>query len=180
LEFVRSACRSITINADTRYIIMAGVAGGLDPKLAIGDLILGDCPETLMSGMGIPHGSIHTSDQLASSMQEKSELYIECGASVVDMETAKARDFAAERNIPFISLRAVSDSANHSLDPSLLTLVDAWGRPRPTAIARFLAANPLRARSLIQLSHDSSLAARRLGEGVIKILEQIAIAHPVP
>jgi hypothetical protein len=160
----------IQIDPQTNYIIMAGVAGALDSSLVVGDVVLGDCPEAIAAAVRLRRGTIHTADRIVSTPAEKAELSNQTGASVVDMETAPVRAFAQRLQIPYIALRAISDTANQPLDPKLLKLVDPWGRPKPIALAKYLAANPTRISALMKLGRDSGLAAARVGEGVRKVL----------
>jgi adenosylhomocysteine nucleosidase len=163
----------IQIDPQTDYIIMAGVAGALDPSLALGDVILGDCPEAIAGPVRIRRGTIHTTDRIVSTPAEKAELFNQTSASVVDMETAPVRAFALRLQIPFIALRAISDTSSQQLDSRLLKLVDPWGRPKPTALAKYLAANPIRIGALMKLGRDSGLAVARVGEGVREVLRGI-------
>ena len=85
----------------------------------------------------------------------------------------------ATRAIVRLAVRAISDTADQSLDPQLLRLVDDWGNPKPAAVARYLAANPLRAMALGRLGRDSKRATRRLGDAVRDLVGQIARLNPV-
>jgi phosphorylase superfamily protein len=158
------------IDPDTSYILLAGVAGALAPHLSVGDLILCDCPEGLAPRLEIPRGLIVTSENVVSTKAEKAELFSKTGAAVVDMETSVVRDFAAKRNLPFVSLRAVSDSSSESLDPQLVRLIDQWGRARWGEVWGYIWSNPFRIFPLTRLGRDSGRAARRLGEGVVSVL----------
>ncbi len=102
---------NLSIDSDTRYILLAGLAGALDPSLAVGDLVLCDCPERFSTRIEIQRGLIHTGVDVAATPAQKAELFASTQARVVDMETAVVRTFAARREIPFVCLRAVSDSA---------------------------------------------------------------------
>ena len=164
---------NIKIDPDTNYILIAGVAGALDPHFVVADLLLCDCPEDLAPRLEIPRGLIVTSENVVSSKAEKAELFSKTGAAVVDMETSAVRKFAAQRNLPFISLRAVSDSAGQSLDPQLVRLIDQWGRARWGEVWGYIWSNPFRIFPLTRLGRDSGRAARKLGEGVVTVLRAI-------
>jgi len=165
--------KSIRLDSDASCAILAGVAGALDPRLAIGDLVLCDCPEELSTRLEIPRRLIVTSDRVVATAAEKAELFATSSAGVVDMETTIVRKFAADRGLPFIALRSVSDTATHSLDPRVLGLIDQWGRARPGEVWSFISGNPFRLLSLLKLGRNSNRAARRLGEGVVTVLRAI-------
>jgi len=164
---------NLTVDPDTRYILLAGVAGALDPHFRVGDLILCDCPEVLAPRLEIPRGLIHTAPDVICTMTHKAELFAKTGAGAVDMESALVRDFAAKGPTPFLSLRAISDSARQSLSPQLVHTVNQWGRVRKAELASFVIANPFRIFGLIGLGRDTSYACRRLGQGVVTILRAI-------
>src|SRR3954467_9656921 len=73
-----------TIDPDTRYVVLAGVAGALDPRLAVGDLVLCDCPDNLSPRLEIPRKLIVTSENVVATKAEKAALYSTTNAAVVD------------------------------------------------------------------------------------------------
>jgi nucleoside phosphorylase len=63
-----------------------------------------------------------TAPALVASRSQKTALFISSGADIVDMESYWIGVMAADNCIPFISVRAISDSAHDSL-PEL----SSWG-----------------------------------------------------
>jgi hypothetical protein len=161
------------VDPDTRYIILAGVAGALDPGLAVGDLVLCDCPGELGARLEIGRGTVHTAMDLVSTPGQKAALFASTGAGVVDMETSAVREFAEKGGWPFVSVRAVSDSAGQWLDPGLVRLVDPWGRVRAGEVAAYVVGNPFRILTLMKVGREAGRAARRLGEGVVEVLRAV-------
>ena len=162
-----------SIDKDTNYVVLAGVAGALDPSLSVGDLVLCDCPDELSLRLEIPRKLIVTSDRVVATKAEKAELFSMSSAGVVDMETSIVRKFASDRSLPFIALRAVSDAANHSLDARIVGLIDQWGRAKPGEVWSYICGNPFRLFSLMKLGRDSNRAARRLGDSVVTLLRAV-------
>ena len=82
-------------------IILAGLAGGLDPSLKIGDLIIDDCPanDWLPS---TPHrvGKIACSPTMLSTPADKQKLYAQTGALAVDMESPARAGGQPEHSLP--------------------------------------------------------------------------------
>jgi nucleoside phosphorylase len=153
---LRAARLPAVVPNDVKFIIMAGLGGGLDPSLRVGDVVTGD--------------GIHTSAEAALTPERKAELFCRTGARVVDMETAIVRRWAEAAGVPFIAIRAVSDAADEAIDPGVLALVDEVGRPRAFAVARYLLSRPSGIRRLLRLGAASRAAGERLGEAVREII----------
>jgi hypothetical protein len=155
----------------TTMVIMAGLAGALDPSLQIGDVIIDAASDKLPNGLNLRRGRIHTADQLIATPAQKAALFRETGALVVDMENAIVRTAANAAGIPFIGIRAVSDTADQALDPAVLNLVDDLGRLRPAALAGTLLRRPALIPYLNRLGTASRLAADRLAQAVSDLLD---------
>ncbi len=122
-------------------VILAGLAGGLAPDLRRGDVVIdehSDFAETSASR----RGKVATVDSIVSTPAEKAELRRSTGALVVDMESAIVRDWARRQGIPYVGLRAVSDTAAETLHPATLRLVDERGFLRLDRLASELIRNP--------------------------------------
>jgi adenosylhomocysteine nucleosidase len=157
-----SARQLPTDAADT--VIMAGLAGALDPSLAIGDLIIDDWPEGIPLPATAKRGAIHTAQDLAATPAQKADLFAQTHAAAVDMENAAVRQWALRHGAAFGAVRAISDRADQALDPAFLTFIDQWGRPRPGRILSALVSRPSLLPALLRLGSDSKNAAGRLGD----------------
>lgn len=164
--------KEIELDPSTHCLIMAGVAGALDPRLKVGDVVVaGDRQISEQHGRTV---AIHTSTAMASTAPAKAELFESTGAAAVDMETGIIQQWARERGTAFIAIRVISDSAGQEIDPRVLSLVDQWGRPRLAAVAGMLLRRPWLLPQLIRLGRDSALAAQKLGIAVREILREMA------
>jgi adenosylhomocysteine nucleosidase len=161
-------------NPEDTLVIMAGLAGGLDPSLQVGDVVIDDCPPGLVPEFSHRTGHIHSSEAVIATPAQKAALFAQTRALAVDMETATARSAAGRLGIPFLAIRAISDASDDVLDPAVLKLVDAFGRPRPIAIAATLARRPGLAAYLRRLGASSRLAADNLGFAVAGIVRSCA------
>ncbi len=116
-------------------LVSFGVAGGLDPRLQAGDLVLAD--RVVLPGgreiathaawrnlaqerLGQPGarafmGAIAGSNQLLVTPAEKRLLCEQSGGLAGDMESGAVAEVAAAAGVPFLVMRAVSDGASRSL-----------------------------------------------------------------
>jgi adenosylhomocysteine nucleosidase len=158
--------------AETGGIIMAGLAGGLTPELAAGDIVIDELSEC--AGLNLPwrKGKIHSADRIIASPQQKDELFQATGALVVDMESEAARRLAGEWSVPYLGIRSVLDRANESLDPALLRLTNTHGRIRPGRLAAELCRRPAFLFALLQMRQRSAAAMRSLCSAVRQLVQQ--------
>jgi hypothetical protein len=157
--------------ADASFIIVAGLAGALDPALRPGDTIIDGLPAGSALPLGARRGHIHTSAALVSTPADKSRLFASTGAAVVDMEHAVVQRTVSP--VPVIGLRAVLDAAAETLPPFLATLVDTRGRSRPLAALAHLARHPTDAAVLLRLAGRSAAVLPELGRAVGEFVAQL-------
>jgi len=159
-------------------VIMAGLAGGLDPALRVGDVVI-DAPEDVLPSAAIPagcrRGTIHTSKAVVTTPQGKTELFAKTGALAVDMENDIVRRAAEAAGLPFIGIRAISDEANETLDADMLGLIDKLGRIRPVAVAALLMRRPTSVMALCRLGGNTRLAVRNVTDTVVQVHGNLAI-----
>lgn len=168
-----------------RALISFGLAGGLDPDLRPGDLIVAS--QVTADGKTW-HAALTLTGALASALQAsrtalqglagvdtpvmepagKAALRAGTGASAVDMETHIAARFANENNLPWASLRVICDPAERGLPPLALQALKPNGRIDFTAVLKSLLSAPSQLPALISTGHDTMTAvialrrARRL------------------
>ncbi|MCL2645727.1 MAG: hypothetical protein FWD61_01835 [Phycisphaerales bacterium] len=135
------------------------------------------CPTPLPRGApGAPFsatvriGPIHTSSHLITSPAEKARLFAETGCLAVDMESDIARQFAQKHNAAFLALRGISDTANESLDPKLLSLVDSAGNPRIGRAIAMLTMRPWKIVEMIRLQSATASAMARVAQVLTELI----------
>ena len=137
--------------ARPRMLISTGFAGGLDPRLATGDLLLAEnfsAPALLAQSRALTGdraftGALTSQPHAAESVAEKAALHRATGALGVDMETASVAAACARAGVPLLAVRAISDPARESLPVPFAEWFDlAAQRPRPFALVRYLAHHP--------------------------------------
>lgn len=158
--------------SELRCILMVGLAGGLDPSLQIGDLVI-DEQSTFATELKAVRGSIYTSKILMATPAEKAACRESSGAVAVDMENQPVREWAAKMNVPFLGIRAISDRADQSLDPAIVKTIDEFGCLKPAALAGALLSRPPRIASFIRIALHAQGASKRLEEAVGELVRLI-------
>lgn len=108
-------------------LINAGFAGALREGLAAGDLLFDfsrsnpvfqKTAQTIAREKKWPFhmGALHTSDRVAASPSEKSDLARETGALAVDMESDHAAALAVSLGASYAGIRAIFDRSEESLE----------------------------------------------------------------
>lgn len=127
-------------------LIVIGVAGGLSPSLEPGTLLaasvlrdadgLAPTPdpallERLERAAGVRSATMLTTENMLCTREEKERALAgldEQGPATVDLESSIYARVAAERSIPFVVLRAVSDAADEEMPFDLNACRDETGR----------------------------------------------------
>jgi adenosylhomocysteine nucleosidase len=115
----RARIEKVLLHDQFKYLISAGFAGALDPKLQVGDLLLAEnfsSPELVgssrldLADCTLCVGKLATVPVVIDSKSERDRWAAESGAAAVDMETEFIAAACAAREIPMLSLRVISDT----------------------------------------------------------------------
>ena len=157
-------------------VVTAGLAGACSPELAVGDLVIdsNSCEalrveeiiNAMSNGQRCVIGPIHTSKHMVGDTAEKKELFVKGKFVAVDMENKATFEFAQRRNVPWIGLRTISDTAMDSLPSQIAQFMDSSGNVRPLALTITIAANPGLIGNLMRLGKASNIASRKLAEAI--------------
>jgi uridine phosphorylase len=150
-------------------IILAGLAGALDPALAVCDIVVDSASPPLWH---FPRGKFYVADHLAATAAEKQRLFRETGCAAVDMESATVRAMAESMGLPMLHVRAISDAADQTLPAQIMNWIDDVGQPRYGKLLAGLALHPRQLPAMIRLGRNSRLALRRLTQALGVILQQ--------
>jgi hypothetical protein len=151
-------------------IIMAGLAGALDPSLKIGDVVIDQSSTWRGSKVAQKKVWFHSVDHPVVTPEEKQELFGQTGAAVVEMENNAVKKAAKAYGIPFLGIRAISDTASESIDPAVLDFVDPYGKVRMKSLVGGVARRPSLIKELRRLSRSSRVALDALGKAMHEIL----------
>lgn len=168
-------------HASVRGIISFGIAGGLDPLLRAGDLVVARevivaeqrwatapaLSEALVEGTNIGRrkivaGTIVGAEEIILEPRDKVALHRKTGATAVDMESHIAAGYAASVGLPFAALRVINDPASRSLPVLALNALKPNGDICPRKVLRGVARKPTVIPSLMRTAHDFNRAIRTL------------------
>lgn len=162
--------------ANAGAVLSFGIAGGLDPTLACGDLVVatrvrgprGAWPAdmgwaaALARAAGARLGAVAGAAAVVGEPAAKRSLRVMTGALVVDLESAVAAEFAATHGLPFAALRAVADTAAELLPRAAAAGLTPDGRPAPGRVLLALLRRPAELRPLLQVARRSRTALAAL------------------
>ncbi|WP_428133776.1 phosphorylase [Bradyrhizobium sp.] len=178
-----------TLDSSTfRGVVSFGVAGGLDPSLRTGDVVVatevmaGDTRfladmalnEEMIAGAAlrrsrvtrrrrrVVRGCLAGVERVVAARACKAALHSETGAAAVDMESHIAAAYAAQAGIPFAALRVISDPAHRALPELAQNAIKPNGDVCLRTIMRGVVRNPMTLSALVSTGIDFNRALRSL------------------
>lgn len=158
------------------HLIVCGIAGGLDPALRIGSVVV---PETVIDlGSGTEHrpatppgyhpaGLLATNNELIAD-QVHLDALTRRGVVAVDMESAAVGAVCEAEGCAWSVFRAVSDRPEDgTLDDAVLGLLRSDGSANGLAALRLVVSQPARLPLLVRFGRDSMLAAKRAAQAAV-------------
>jgi hopanoid-associated phosphorylase len=161
-------------------LVSWGVAGGLDPDLEPGTVVLPDVVihadgssypidvawrdrllERVSGRVVTSTSSLYHASSVITSPDEKRAVYGRVGAGAVDMESAAVAAVASEMEIPFVVVRVVVDAAGVRLPEVALTMCDEAGRLKKSAVLGLIF-QPGEWRGMLRLGRANGAAGRSM------------------
>jgi adenosylhomocysteine nucleosidase len=161
------------IEGGARALVSFGLAGGLDPALQPGTVIV---PSTVIDGefrhptdpclsrrLGgtTPHTILAVATAVTSAI-EKHRLREGTGAAAVDLESGAVARAAVAHGIPFAALRVTCDPAKRSLPPAALAALDSHGAIGMRRVLTSILMHPAQVPALLILATDAAAARHAL------------------
>ncbi|HEX5220309.1 MAG TPA: hypothetical protein VFZ59_12130 [Verrucomicrobiae bacterium] len=157
------------------FVLTCGFAGGLDPRLASGEVLFATEDSTLNAKLiaaGAKLAKFHCGSRIATTIAEKIELRRATGADAVEMESETVHQVCRERGIPCATVRVISDTANENLP------LDFNQLSKPDLSLDFgklfcaIANSPGKIPALLRLQKNCSTAADRLAVVLMKVVAE--------
>jgi adenosylhomocysteine nucleosidase len=164
-----------------RGVISFGVAGALDPSLKSGDVVVatevmaGDARwlaglalnEELITSLAlgrrrVVRGGLAGVEEIVAAQARKAALWIQTGASAVDMESHIAAAYADEAGLPFAALRVISDPAHRALPALARSAIKPNGEIDVRKVLRGVVREPRTPRALVSTGIDFNRALKSL------------------
>jgi adenosylhomocysteine nucleosidase len=165
----RDATRRALAAGPFDHVMVIGIAGGLDPDLPVGSLMVPSCVQLH------PDGSVYTAHpvpprQAAGALMTTEGLFdddavwqpiLERGFGAVDMEAAGVAEVCEAAGVAWSVYRGISDRPDeHIVDQAVFGLSKPDGTGDPVALAEYLARDPRRAEALAHLNRCMRASAR--------------------
>jgi len=189
-EGVKANLQAFLERKKPQMLILTGFAGGLQPGLRSGELLLAEgflrsgaeeiwANQQLYSeaqealGSAVHRGRLLTVARLASS-EEENRLGRDFPALAVDMEAWWAAEIAREAGVPFLCLKVVLDPLDRPL-PRFIAKVDAMGQPTFKAWLSLLG-HPGELPELLWLARAAQRAGVALASALSRLIEWFGVA----
>ena len=173
-------------------LVSWGFAGGLDPKLTTGQLLIPSRLVTeagvniplsaqadelvfnsLATKMAVSNESLVPVEDAVKSVEDKETLYRASGAAAVDMESGAIASVANEKEVPFLAVRALFDDASRHLPHFIDSAVDEFGSVKIAPFLNAILRHPKDLFLLPSLQRESKAALQSLQEAA-KHLPELA------
>lgn len=180
-----AALAQALIDGGADSLISFGIAGGLDPGLKPGNVVIGDCislpggggivadtawvarlHDALASRIDVIVGGVAGADAAVLSVADKAALHLSSGALAVDMESHAVARIAAATGRPFLVVRAIADAATVELPRAVLVGLGPDGGTRPLAVLGALARRPAEMVAVLRAARHTRAALASL-RGVV-------------
>jgi adenosylhomocysteine nucleosidase len=172
----REATRRALSAGSIDHVMVIGIAGGLDPGLPVGSLLVPERVQLYPDGPVFqsrpvegrqPSGALVTTDGLFDDDTIWQPL-TERGFGAVDMEAAGVAEVCEEAGVDWSVYRGISDRPDeHIVDQAVFALSKPDGSADPVAVAKYLARDPRRAKALAHLNKCMQLAARAAADAAL-------------
>lgn len=166
------AVREFLLVGKPRRVLTCGFAGGLDPKFKTGEVLFATKEAALaeaLSRSGACPAVFTCVDRIVTTTFEKQMLRANTQAEVVEMESEVIHMICQERDIPCATVRVISDTAQEDLPLDFNQLSNSDQSLNFGKLAVAIMKSPGKIPALLRLQKQTSLAAKRLAEVLIRV-----------
>ncbi|MDA0295851.1 MAG: nicotinate (nicotinamide) nucleotide adenylyltransferase [Planctomycetota bacterium] len=163
-------------------VILVGIAGGLEPDLASGSIVVVDEVVDQRGRVTVPpaacridlpgsrRGRVTTTGRVVASSEAKHALGRATGASIVDLESVHFAELADSRGWDWGIIRVVGDPMEEAVPAALDRFVDHLGRTRIVVVAIELFQRPALFKRLRALGRQTRVALLALGDSLRELV----------
>lgn len=163
------------------FVLTCGFAGALNPALKIGSAVWDtnqpakENPILLASFPSVKRSRpvFLCAEKTICFSEEKTYLFQQTGYQAVEMESGIIMEICTERQIPCVTFRTISDSAQQNLPLDFNKLMKADGKISIPRLTKEILFHPFKIPALIRLGMDSGRAAQSLAYHLSKLLTQL-------
>jgi len=157
-------------------VVSTGYAGGLDPALQLGDLVIASQVLDFATGEHFPCGDVAgeatrgvvlSQDRIANDAREKQQLYVRTAACAVEMESSGVAARAKRAGLPFYCIKVISDTATESFALDLNRMRTEQGKVSRGKIMIYALGHPILVPGLLRLKRRTETSAQGLGEFLV-------------
>jgi adenosylhomocysteine nucleosidase len=190
LERATMATEHLTRAGQPDLLLNVGLSAGLKPGQQVGDLVLANQTQNAehelcqvhqdwlaraRQSVGCTTGGLLSAPLVLSRAAEKSRMSCACPqALALDMESFAFAKVAERQGLPWLSLRAISDTVEESLPLDFNRFFDASGQVSRAKLIKALAMRPQTVVQLLKFSAKVSTAQSALTRGVGRLMGDLA------
>lgn len=185
-QTARAACRALPIRA----YLSVGLSASLSEDLEPGGLVVAESIASLANGMvyqsderllGLAReslegrasfGLVAASREVLTTSEGKKKAAASCKALALDMETYGAARAVEEQGVPFMAIRAISDTLGEDLPVDFNRFLRGGTLDWPRFMAHVIT-HPVAIPGLIRLGRNSRMAVRNLTEAVAGVISKM-------
>lgn len=173
-----------------RWVLAAGLAGGLSSELKRNDVLMADHlvdvsgnrlaidlkvdAESVAAIPGVHVGRLLTADRIIRLPDEKLALGQKHDAVAVDMESFAVAEVCRARHVPFLAVRAISDPADEELPPDVKNLLTQKTKlSKLGAVTGAVWRRPASAKDMYRLRENALAASERLAGFLADMVGQL-------
>jgi adenosylhomocysteine nucleosidase len=186
-----AATTALILGHKPKWIISAGLAGGLHPSVKRGDIVMPNSilaedgrrlaidlnisPQQKSAAPGLHVGPLLTIDRVAFKAAEKQQLGRKHSGIAVDMETLGVAEICRAEKQRFLAVRIISDAVDEELTPDVERLITrtTWAR-RIGAAAGIIVRRPSTVKDLWRFRETALICSKKLARILTDVIDQLA------